>query len=173
MLGLIAVVELLGMSGWFAGGALAHQLAAAWSLSASEMAWLTSAVQLGFVVGTLVAAVLNLADLVPARWLVATAALGASAANASLLVVDSFGGALVTRFLLGLCLAGVYPPAMKMAATWFKDRRGFAIGVVVGALTIGKASPYLVEALGGLSLTIVVGSTPQEPASRSTSVGVP
>lgn len=172
MLGLIAVVELLGMSGWFAGGALAHQLAAAWSLSASEMAWLTSAVQLGFVVGTLVAAVLNLADLVPARWLVATAALGASAANASLLVVDSFGGALVTRFLLGLCLAGVYPPAMKMAATWFKDRRGFAIGVVVGALTIGKASPYLVEALGGLSLTIVVGSTAVGAAVAGVLVGV-
>ena len=159
MLGLIALVELLGMSGWFAGGALAHQLAAAWTLTTSEVAWLTSAVQLGFVAGTLVAALLNLADLVPARWFVAASALGASAANASLLVVDSFSGALVTRFLLGFCLAGVYPPAMKMAATWFKDRRGFAIGVVVGALTIGKASPYLVEALGGFSLNVVVGST--------------
>ena len=172
MLGLIALVELLGMSGWFAGGALAHQLAAAWSLTTSEVAWLTSAVQLGFVAGTLVAALLNLADLVPARWFVAVSALGASAANASLLVVDSFAGALVTRCLLGFCLAGVYPPAMKMAATWFKDRRGFAIGVVVGALTIGKASPYLVEALGGLSLDVVVGSTAGAAAMAAIVVGL-
>ena len=172
MLGLIALVELLGMSGWFAGGALAHQLAAAWSLTTSEVAWLTSAVRLGFVAGTLVAALLNLADLVPARWFVAVSALGASAANASLLVVDSFAGALVTRCLLGFCLAGVYPPAMKMAATWFKDRRGFAIGVVVGALTIGKASPYLVEALGGLSLDVVVGSTAGAAAMAAIVVGL-
>ncbi len=159
MLGLLAIVEWLGMSGWFVGGALAHHLAAAWLLTPSQVAWLTSAVQLGFVAGTLVAAVLNLADLVPARWLVAVAALGASAANGSLLLVDGYGGALLTRFLLGFCLAGVYPPAMKMAATWFRDRRGLAIGVVVGSLTIGKASPYFVEALGGLSLSVVVGST--------------
>lgn len=159
MLGLIAAIELLGMAGWFAGGAAAHQLTARWNLAGSEVAWLTSAVQLGFVAGTLIAALLNLADVVPARWYVATAALGAAAANASLLLVGSYSGALVTRFLLGLCLSGVYPPAMKMAATWFKDRRGFAIGVVVGALTIGKASPYLVEALGGLSLEVVIGST--------------
>ncbi len=159
MLGLIAVVEWLGMAGWFAGGALASQLAAAWHLTPGEVAWLTSAVQLGFVVGTLLAALLNLADLVPARWLVSIAALAASVANGSMVLVDGFGGALLTRFLLGLCLAGVYPPAMKMAATWFRDHRGLAIGVVVGALTIGKASPYFVEALGGLSLEVVVGST--------------
>ena len=172
MLALIALVELLGMSGWFAGGALARQLAASWNLSVSEVAWLTSAVQLGFVVGTLVSAILNLADLVPARWFVAAAALGASVANASLLAVGSFGGALVTRFLLGLCLAGVYPPAMKMAATWFKDRRGFAIGVVVGALTVGKASPYLIEALGGLGLNVVVGSTAAGAAVAAVLVAV-
>ena len=172
MLGLIAGVELLGMSGWFAGGALAHQLAAAWSLTPAEVAWLTSAVQLGFVVGTLVTALLNLADLVPARWFVSAAALGAAVANAALLVAGSYRVALLTRFLLGFCLAGVYPPAMKMAATWFKDRRGFAIGVVVAALTIGKASPYLVEALGGLRMSLVVGSTALAAAAAAALVAV-
>lgn len=159
MLGLIAVTELLGMAGWFAGGAAAGELAIRWNLTPVDAAWLTSAVQLGFVIGTLMAAVLNLPDLIPSRWYVAAAALAAGVANASLLVVDGFPAALVTRFMLGVCLAGVYPPAMKMAATWFKDRRGFAIGAVVGALTVGKASPYLVEAVGGIGLDAVVGST--------------
>jgi MFS family permease len=159
MLGLIALVELLGMAGWFAGGAAAHELALRWQLDRVDVAWLTSTVQLGFVTGTLVAAVLNLPDLIPNRWYLAGSAAGAGLVNASLLLVDGFGPALVTRFFLGFFLAGVYPPAMKMAATWFRSRRGFAIGTVVGALTVGKASPYLVEALGGLGLEAVIGST--------------
>ena len=159
MLALIAASQLLGMAGWLAGGAVAHQLVVRWSLDSVAVAWLTSAVQLGFVTGTLGAAVLNLPDLIPSRWYVAGAAVGAAAANVSLLVVGSFPAALATRFLLGVFLAGVYPPAMKMAATWFKDRRGFAIGTVVGALTVGKALPYLIEALGGLGLEAVIGST--------------
>ena len=159
MLAVIAAIELLGMAGWFAGGAAARELAGRWHLGGSEAAWLTSAVQLGFVAGTLAAAVLNLADLVSGRWLVATSAALAALANGSLLIAPGYAGALVTRFALGCCLAGVYPPAMKMAATWFRDRRGFAIGAVVGALTVGKASPYLVEALGGFSLAVIVGST--------------
>ncbi len=159
MLAAIAAIELLGMAGWFAGGAAARELAVRWSLGAGQVAGLTSAVQLGFVVGTLTIAILNLADAVPSRWLVAGAAALAGAANLTLLLVADYRGALVTRVALGFCLAGVYPPAMKMAATWFKDRRGFAIGAVVGALTVGKASPYLVEALGGLSLGAIVGTT--------------
>ncbi len=172
MLGLLAAVELLGMAGWFAGGAAAHQLAAAWALTASQVAWLTSAVQFGFVAGTLTAAFLNWADVIPARWYVAGAAVAAAIANASLLLAPGYGAALLTRFLLGFCLAGVYPPAMKMAATWFKDRRGVAIGTVVGALTVGKASPYLVEALGGLSLEAVVGSTASAAALAGLLVAV-
>jgi MFS family permease len=159
MLGLLALVELLGMAGWFVAGAVGSELAERWRLSPAQVAWLISAVQLGFVAGTLAAAVLNLPDIIPSRWYVAAAATAAAAANAGLLVVSGFGEALLTRFLLGFFLAGVYPPAMKMAATWFVARRGFAIGVVVGALTVGKALPYLVEALGGLGVEPVVGST--------------
>lgn len=159
MLAVIAAIELLGMAGWFAGGAAARELALRWHLAPGDVAWLTSAVQLGFVGGTLFIALLNLADTVPSRWLVAGAALLAAGANVSLLVAPGYRSALLTRGVLGFCLAGVYPPAMKMAATWFRDRRGFAIGAVVGALTVGKASPYLVEALGGLSLAAIVGST--------------
>jgi MFS family permease len=76
--------------------------------------------------------------------------------NAAILFAGGFHTTLVLRFLTGLCLAGVYPPAMKMIATWFRAQRGLAIGTVVGALTIGKATPYLVHALPGAGVGPVV-----------------
>lgn len=158
-LALLAAALVLGMSPWFAGTALAPTLVEAWGLSSAQVGWLSSAVQLGFVAGTLLAAVLNLADILPSRWYVAGAAVLAAGANALLGFSDSYALALASRFLTGVCLAGVYPPAMKMAATWFQAGRGLAIGAVVGALTIGKAGPYLVEALGGVGKAAVVWST--------------
>ena len=157
---LIAFAELLGMSVWFAANAVAPQLAARWALSQTETGWLSSVVQLGFVLGTAVAAVLNLADTLPSRWYFAGAATAAGAANAALLLAPSYRWALMCRAATGVCLAGVYPPAMKMAATWFRDRRGLAIGIVVGALTIGKAMPYLVHAIPGAGVReVITGST--------------
>ena len=153
---LLALAELLGMSVWFSASALAPQLREAWSLSAAQTGWLTSAVQLGFVAGTATAALLNLADVVPARWYVALAALAAAACNAALLAAGGFAPALLTRFGTGFFLAGVYPPAMKMIATWYRDGRGFAIGTVVGALTVGKATPFLVHGLERAGLAPVV-----------------
>ena len=141
MLALLAVAELLGMSLWFSASAVSPQLARLWRLGGGETAWLTNAVQLGFVVGTAVAAVLNLPDIVPARRLFSTSALAGAAANAALLSAGGYGAALVWRFLTGFFLAGVYPPAMKMAATWFRSGRGLAIGAVVGALTVARPRP--------------------------------
>ncbi len=156
MLALIALAELLGMSVWFAANAVAPQLAERWALSQGETGWLSTAVQLGFVIGTALAAVLNLADTLPSRWYFAGAATAAGAANEALLFAPNYRWALVCRVATGVCLAGVYPPAMKMAATWFRDRRGLAIGIVVGALTIGKAVPYLVHAIPGVGVRPVV-----------------
>ena len=156
MLALIALAELLGMSVWFAANAVAPQLAERWSLSPGETGWLSTVVQLGFVVGTALAALLTLADTLPSRWYFAGAALLAGAANAALLLAPDYRWALFCRAVTGVCLAGVYPPAMKMAATWFRDRRGLAIGVVVGALTIGKAVPYLVHAIPGAGVRPVI-----------------
>jgi MFS family permease len=147
MLALLAIAELLGMSLWFAGNAVAPVLAARWTLSSSQVAGLTTAVQIGFVAGTATIALTNLADLVPARTLFTVSALLGAIANVMLLTVSGYAGALWTRLLAGACLAGVYPPAMKMAATWFRARRGLAVGTVVGALTVGKALPYLLKAL--------------------------
>src|SRR5687768_6487998 len=123
MLAVLAIAQLLGMSLWFGANAVAGELGSRWGLDTSELGWLTSVVQLGFVVGTAIAAVLNLADIVPARWYFATAALAGAAANAGLLVADNYRSALILRFATGLFLAGVYPPAMKMAATWFRAQR--------------------------------------------------
>ncbi|MDB4880481.1 MAG: major facilitator superfamily protein [Gemmatimonadetes bacterium] len=156
MLGLLAVAELLGMSLWFTGSAVGPQLQAQWALSGSALGWLTTAVQLGFVAGTALSALLNVADVVPARQLFAGAAVAGALANALFARAASYESALALRFLTGFCLAGVYPPAMKMAATWFRARRGLAVGTVVGALTIGKATPYLVHALPGTGVAPVV-----------------
>lgn len=155
MLTLLAIAELLGMALWFTGSAVGPTLAQSWSLSSSEVGWLTTAVQLGFVCGTAVSALLNLADVVPSRRLFALAALAGAVANVPLAFTSSYSVALLSRFLAGVCLAGVYPPAMKMASTWFRARRGVAVGTIVGALTVGKASPYLAQAIPGLGVTAI------------------
>ena len=147
---LLSLAELFGMSLWFSASAVAPLLKAEWALSDSSATWLTLSVQLGFVAGTLASAVLNLPDVWAPRQLVIGASLLGAAANASL-ALFSHGptSALVLRFLTGFALAGVYPPGMKILATWFRARRGLALGVLVGALTLGKAAPYLVNAVFG------------------------
>lgn len=156
MLALLSTAELLGMSLWFAASAVAPQLSELWDLDSTQAGWLTTIVQLGFVTGTAVTAALNLADIVPSRLLFASAALAGAIANSAILAAGGFQSALVSRFLTGVFLAGVYPPAMKMISTWFKAQRGLAIGTVVGALTIGKATPYLVHAIPGVGMRPVV-----------------
>ena len=153
---LLSVALTFAMCGWFSASAVAPQLAARWSLDAGGTALLTSMVQLGFVAGTATIALLNLADVVPARALFSVAALLAAIANFALLAAPGAAGAYAARFALGACLAGVYPPAMKMVATWYRDGRGLAIGTLVGALAVGKASPYLIKALGGVTLHAVI-----------------
>ena len=159
-LGILALAEVLGMSLWFSANAVSGQFRAMWGLTQAEAGWLTTTVQLGFVAGTAVAAVLNLADLVPARPYFAASALLGAAANAALVAAPTFGSALVCRFFTGFFLAGVYPPAMKMAATWFRTDRGLAIGVIVAALTIGKAIPFLVRsvAVSGFETVVLAAS---------------
>ena len=158
LLVLLAIAELLGMSLWFAASAVGPQLAARWQLSPSHTGWLTTIVQLGFVLGTATSALLNLADILPSKRLFAASALIGAAANSALLFAPGYNSALVCRLLTGFALAGVYPPAMKMISTWFKAQRGLAVGTVVGALTVGKAGPYLVHAFPGAGVNAVVVS---------------
>jgi sugar phosphate permease len=155
MLALLSLAELLGMSLWFAGSAAAGQLREQFGLSGGEVATLTTAVQFGFVVGTALSALFNVADVVPARRLFATAAALGAIVNAPMAFVTTYPLLLASRFAAGVCLAGVYPPALKMAATWFRARRGLAVGAIVGALTIGKAGPYLVHALPSAGVAFI------------------
>ena len=156
MLGLLALAEVLGMSLWFSASAVAAQYRALWQLSPGETGWLTTSVQLGFVAGTAGAAILNLADVIASRWYFTVSALLGAAANAALAWAGDYQTALACRFATGVCLAGVYPPAMKMAATWFRSDRGLAIGIIVASLTVGKAMPYLVRSLEAGDVRTVV-----------------
>jgi len=147
----LAVAELLAMTLWFSASAVGPELAAAWNLSGAETAWLTNAVQLGFVVGALLSATLTVSDTVPPRYLFAvSAAVGAGATALIGVAVTSFLPAVALRFLTGVALAGVYPPGMKIMAGWFRQGRGFAIGALVGALTVGSAMPHLLRVVGGV-----------------------
>jgi len=148
ILGLLTLAEFLGMSPWLLLGSVSGQLRSEWHLTTGDLAWLSATVQLGFVGGTLSAAVLNLADVIPARFYFSGCALLVALGNALPVFRPGFGPALLSRFLIGFFLAGVYPPAMKMVSTWFRRGRGLAIGTLLGGLIFGKSMPYLIHSLG-------------------------
>jgi MFS family permease len=145
---LLAIAELLGLTLWFSSSAVTPAIKADWGLTTGETSWLVMAVQIGFVVGTFASGVLNLPDLISARKLfAASAALGALSNVGFALLADGLAEGIAFRLLTGLFLAGVYPPGMKLATTWTVRNRGLAVGLVVGALTVGSASPHLVRSL--------------------------
>jgi MFS family permease len=147
----LSVAELLALSLWFSASAVLPALRREWALGDGGAAALTVAVQAGFIAGTLAAALTNLPDVWPARRVMMAGAVVGAVANAALaLAVDGLGGALVLRFVTGLAMAGAYPPAMKIMATWFREGRGLAIGILIGALTVGSATPHLVRGLTDL-----------------------
>ncbi len=155
----LALAMVLAMSTWFSASAVVPQLRTRWELGDATAAWLTIGVQVGFVLGAVVSALLTLADRVRPVTVILGGALLAAAANLGLLVVDGAAGAIALRMVTGAALAGVYPPAMKAMAAWFRRDRGLALGIMVGALTLGSALPHLVNGLGGLSVEVVVVTT--------------
>ena len=155
-LAVLATAMVLAMTTWFSATAVLPQLKDLWDLNATQGSWLTISVQLGFVVGALASAALNLADIIPPRRLILFGSIGAAAANLGLLAAGDVAPAIVLRFLTGACLAAVYPPALKAMSTWFRQGRGTALGVMVGALTLGSALPHLVNGLGGIDWEAVI-----------------
>ena len=143
MLTLVALGLFLGMTLWFSATAAAPAIAEAFSITGAGLPWLTMAVQGGFVAGTLVSALLNLADVVNARRLFAGGCLAGAIANAAIPFAPSGGIVVLLRAATGVALAFVYPPGLKIASGWFLKRRGTALGIVVGALTLGSAFPHL------------------------------
>jgi len=146
----IAIAQLFALSLWFSASAVADSLKSAWGMTDAQVPLLTLAVQIGFVVGALLSAFLNLADRVRARYLFAVSAVGGGLANAGLVFLGDgdFAVVIVIRFVTGVALAGVYPSGMKAIAGWFKEGRGTALGILIGALTVGSALPHLVRGLG-------------------------
>jgi MFS family permease len=163
-LGVLAGTVLLALVPWFSAASVAPLVAAEWEISGLETALLTVAVQLGFVLGALVVAFTGAADVIPARRLIAAGALLAAAANAAfgVLAVDLATG-LPLRALSGAGIAAVYPVAMKVLAGWFRGSRGLAVGILIGAITLGSALPHLLQAGGGVAgldwRTVVVAAT--------------
>jgi MFS family permease len=149
MLAVVSVAQFLGMTLWFSATAVTPFLIVEFAIPDSSAAWLTMAVQAGFVAGTLLSAVGNLADVLNARLLRFLGSTIGAASNAAVIVAPGSATVIALRFLTGASLALVYPPAMKIAAGWFRERRGFALGLLIGALTLGKAFPHLLTALFG------------------------
>jgi MFS family permease len=154
---LICAVEVLAMALWFSASAVVPQLSDEWHLSDAGATWLTTSVQLGFVTGAVTSAILNLPDrMSPTRLIGAAALAGAAANEAVALFAHGLGLGIPLRFLTGVALAGVYPPGIKLMATWFRAGRGFAVGALVGALALGSGAPHLVNALPSLDWQAVL-----------------
>lgn len=147
VLSLLCLAVVLSLTTWFSATAILPELRQELALGASAEAWLTNGVQVGFVLGALAASLVNLPDLVRLSHLMAAAALVAALANATLLFHPGPGGVIAARIVTGVALAGVYPPALKLVATWFARDRGLALGAVIGALTVGSALPHLFRAV--------------------------
>jgi MFS family permease len=161
-LALLAVAQLLAMALWFSASAVVPQLVDEWHLSRGLQSWLTMSVQIGFVCGALVSALANSADRYPVHLFIAANMLLGSASNAAIpLFVSDPMVALALRFVTGFTLAGVYPPGMKIVASWCTHDRGLGIGVLVAAITIGSGLPHLLNAVA------LFGGTPGIPPWRS------
>ncbi len=149
MLPLIVLAQLLGTSTWFAVNAVMPDLQRQFGWTAAAVGSLTSALQGGFIAGTLVFALLALADRFPARRVFLLCALSAAACTlAASASAGSLPALLAWRTLTGFFLAGIYPVGMKIAAQWFPRGLGAALGWLVGALVLGSASPHGLRALG-------------------------
>ncbi len=147
---LLVIAQFMGTSLWFSVNGVGDDLASAWGLGPAGLGVLTSAVQAGFIVGTLAIALTGFADRFAASRLFAAAAVCGALANAAFTLVDgALGPALALRFATGLALAGIYPVGMKLVVSWAPQRAGQVLGWLVGMLTLGTALPHLVRVLGG------------------------
>ncbi len=182
---IVSLASLFGLSVWFSTNAISGALELEKGLSEQDVAWLTIAVQLGFVFGTVAIAVSNLADILNARTLFFLSAIGAGALNLLVIPFDDLPVLILVRFGTGAFLGGVYPPAMKVLSGWFNKNRGFALGMMVGSLTLGSGSPHLLRSIfvdnwqavivgssflavaGGVALRLLIKDGPYEvPAAK-------
>lgn len=145
---LLAICQVLALSLWFSATAVIPVLKTEYGLSGLQASFFSSAVAIGFVCGTLISAILSLADRIPPRTFFAAATLTAAIANAAIVLFDPTSSIVIfLRVLTGVCMAGIYPIGMKMVSTWARRDTGLLVGLLVGALTIGSASPHILNLL--------------------------
>lgn len=156
---LLLVAEVAALSLWFVSAAILPEMTREADLSPFRQAALSSSVQAGFVVGALTSAIFGLADRFDPRRVFAASAVGAGLINAVLLITEP-GSALAisARFVTGALMAGIYPVGMKIAVGWGQKDRGFLVGILVAALTLGSAAPHLFALLGGAEWRLTVAS---------------
>jgi MFS family permease len=155
----LAVALVFSWSTWFSASAVLPQLRNIWILTSTTSAWLTIAVQLGFVIGAVISSMFNIADLLSPRYIITGGAVGAAIANSLLLITDGPEIGILLRFATGFFIAGVYPPAFKLLSTWFREDRGLALGILAAAIVVGGGVPHLINGLGGLDWRIVITLT--------------
>lgn len=156
---LLTTALILGMSTWFSATAVVPQLTDAWSLSDTGRAWLTIAVILGFVVGAVFSASLNIADRVRPQLVMLLGGVGAGIANLGLIWAGGVEIGVVLRFVTGFFVAGIYPPSFKLISTWYRRGRGMALGVLAAGIVFGNSTPHLANALGGIDWQSVIYAT--------------
>ncbi len=168
LLTILVLTQFAGTSLWFAGNAVLFDLERDWGIGVGAIGDATSAVQLGFITGTLLFALLVIADRIPAGRLFLVSTLFGAGANLALLILpEGLMSLLLTRFASGFFLAGIYPVGMKIAASWYEDDLGRTLGFLIGALVLGTAFPHLLRGVGadlawqqivaGVSLLAVAG----------------
>ena len=157
-----ALAELLVMGTWFSASAVVSPLSVAWTLDNAGKAWLTMSVQAGFVIGSIVSALLNIADRIPGRRLFTISSFLAALSTGLIpIIAHNLTVGLIFRFLTGFFLTGVYPVGMKIMASWTRQDRGLGIGILVAGLTLGTAFPHLLNTLTGMNnwqMVLIVGA---------------
>ncbi len=187
ILPVIVISQFCCTSLWFAGNGVMSDLAFAFHLDQRALGHLTSAVQLGFIAGTLTFAVMSIADrFSPSRVFFACAIVGGLFNLGTILENSNLTGLMGFRFLTGFFLAGIYPVGMKIASDYYEKGLGKSLGFLVGALVVGTASPHLMKvvaselswrfvliltsliaAVGGLMMLILVPDGPyKRPAQK-------
>ena len=169
---ILSICIVLSMTTWFSATAVIPKLQLIWNLTPTLSAWLTIGVQLGFVIGAIGSSIVSLSDIVSSKKLMIYGSIGAAAANLGLLLVESAYLAIFFRLMTGVFLALVYPPSLKLISTWFRRRRGLALGALVGSITLGSAAPHFINAIGGLGWELVVIATTIATLSGALIIGL-
>jgi MFS family permease len=187
ILPVIVIAQFLSTSLWFAGNAVLGDMAKDLDLAQEYLGHLTSAVQIGFISGTLLFAILTIADKFSPSWVFLSSSLIASAFNWAISIEGLSGlEILIFRFGTGFFLAGIYPVGMKIASDYFQKGLGKSLGLLVGALVLGTAFPHLVRSLtnelpwrlviyttsilsvlGGLMIILLVPNGPHRKKSQA------